>query len=344
MLHSCLHRRFMTKFNSTLEIPPKTSPSVTQGKAKENRQRFRNIITEISDIICNGRYSTNQILSQALAYLVLSKFCGESNKKENVSLFKLEELLYHFHSVGVGITSQGKIVYISTNFSSIFGNKHCYIGNHISILISQSHEFMYQVFHHHHKQLICDFIQPGKSTIKLLLKGKFMKDGQGNELFLASCQKAATILNTLPSLFSVNEIMLDESFGFVGKQYTYLDRLLGFDVYHDNALDYIVDDDLFSSFANLKQDLLQYGYKEVVVRHYCSDGCFLFVYMKIYSVEINGSVSMVCYCSPFAFGVTDSDIVSETVEHGMRMLSNTDSWFAQLPSNKQKLYNKTMLH
>lgn len=308
------------------------SPSISQNRAKENRQRFRKIIEEIKSLICDGEYSTNQVLSQAIAHIALSKFDERNQKATNLSFFDTEEVLKSFNSIGVGVTSQGKIVYVSRNFPLFFGTKNCYMGNHISLLVHKAHEFMYQVFHHRYKVILCSLISPGKSSSKFIFNGTISKDSHGNELYLAAAEKVESVPNIVSSLFTVQEIMLDETFSFLKKGYTYLDKLLGFEVYHDNVLDYVVDDDLFSCFGNIKNDLIKSGYKETVIRHYCSDDCFLFVHMRIFSVQApNGSTVMVCFCTPYAFGAPGNNLVQDVVEHGMRMLNHTDTWLSHLP-------------
>ena len=324
----------MTACNSPrrLLVSPLVNPSISQNRAKENRQRFRKIVDEIKELICDGEYSTNQVLSQAIAHIALSKFDEESPKNSNLSFFDTEEVLKSFNSIGFGVTSHGKIVYTSKNFPIFFGTKNCFMGNHVGLLVSKSHEFMYQVFHNRHQVILCSLICPGKSDTKFILKGKFSKDSHGNELFLAAAEKVEPIHNTITSLFTVQEILLDESFSFLTKTYTYLDKLLGFEVYHENALDYVVDDDLFSCFGNIKNDLTKSGYKDTVIRHYCLDGCLLFVHIRIFSVQsANGNTVMVCFCTPYAFGVADNNAVPNIIQYGMRMLNNTDAWLAHLP-------------
>lgn len=315
-------------------LSPVSGSSGSQNRAKENRQRFRKIIDEIKELICDGEYSTNQVLSQAIAQIALSKFDESHQRSSNLSFFDTEEILKSFNSIGFGVTSEGKIVFTSKNFPAFFGTKNCFIGNHISLLVGKSHEFMYQVFHHRQHILLCTLNCPGNNATKFILKGKFLKDGNGNELFLAAAEKVEPLNNSLTSLFGAQEILLDESFGFLNKSYTYLDKLLGFEVHHDNFLDFVVKDDLFSCFGNIKNDLLCSGYKESVIRHYCSDGCLLFVYIKIFSMlSASGSTIMVCYCIPYAFGVSDSYTVTNIIEHGMRMLNSTDAWLSYLPCN-----------
>lgn len=324
----------MTACNSPphLLVSPVVNPSIGQNRAKENRQRFRKIIDEIKELICDGEYSTNQVLSQAIAHIALSKFDEGSQKDSSLSFFDTDEVLKSFNSIGFGVTSQGKIVYTSRNFPIFFGTKNCFMGNHVGLLVSKSHEFMYQVFHHRHHVILCSLICPGKSSTKFIIRGKFSKDGHGNELFLAAAEKVEPLHNTITSLFSVEEILLDESFSFLKKSYTYLDKLLGFEVYHDNVLDYVVDDDLFACFSNIKNDLKKSGCKDTVIRHYCLDGCLLFVHIRIFPVlSANGDTVMVCFCTPYAFGVADGDAVSNIIEHGMRMLNSTDAWLAYLP-------------
>ncbi|KAL5269116.1 hypothetical protein ACHWQZ_G002820 [Mnemiopsis leidyi] len=315
-------------------LSPVTSSSVSQNRAKENRQRFRKIIDEIKELICDGEYSTNQVLSQAIAHIALSKFDESHQKSSNLSLFDTEEILKSFNSIGFGVTAEGKIVFTSKNFPAFFGTKNCFIGNHISLLVGKSHEFMYQVFHHRQNVVLCTLNCPGNNNSKFILRGKFLKDGNGNELFLVAAEKVEPLANTLTSLFSAQEILLDESFGFLNKSYTYLDKFLGFNVHQDNFLDYIVDDDLFSCFGNIKNELLHSGYKDTVIRHYCSDGCLLFVHIKIFSMQsASGSTIMVCYCIPYAFGVSDPYTVPNIIEHGLRMLNSTDAWLSHLPSH-----------
>ena len=190
---------------------------------------------------------------------------------------------------------------------------------------------MYQVFHHRYTDILCSLISPGKRSSKFIFKGRISKDSHGNELFLAAAEKVEPVPNIVNSLFTVQEMLLDESFSFLNKSYTYLDKLLGFEVYHDNVLDYVVDDDLFSCFGNIKNDLIKSGYKESVIRHYCSDDCLLFVHIRIFSVQTpNGSTVMSCFCTPYAFGAPDSS-VADVIENGMRMLNRTDAWLSHLP-------------
>ena len=138
--------------NSPLIIA--SGQSLNKNRAKENRLRFRNIITEISDLICNQQCSTNQVLSQAIAHISLSKFVEKFDNKCVFSAFNLDEVLCAFNSIGFGITSQGKIIYGSKNLIDILGIKHCLMGEHINTLITNANEFMYQVFQCRHKNLL----------------------------------------------------------------------------------------------------------------------------------------------------------------------------------------------
>ena len=309
-----------------------SSPSINKNRAKENRLQFRNIITEISNLICDQQCSTNQVLSQAIAHITLSKFTEKFENKCLFPAFNIDEVLIAFNSIGFGITSQGKIVYGSNNLLHFLGIKHCLMGEHISNLITKSNEFMYQVFHCRHRNILTSLITAEKTYPKFWMKGQFCRDEYGNELFLAVAERIEPLTRSIGSPFCVHEILLDESFSFVSNSCTYLDKLLGFDVYHSNVLDYVIEEDLFAIFGNIKQDLYQHGYKDAVMRHHCADSCHLFVRVKFFALETaDSSMLLVCYCIPFAFGAADSDLALDIIDSGMRMLSDADTWLAQLP-------------
>ena len=326
-----------------------TNGPIHHGKAKETRQRFRNMITEISEIISNRRLSTNQILAKAIAIMSLGKFSenhfGRKVSHQEESLvdknfqfaFNISEVLHAFNSIGVGISSDGKIIYVSENLQEQFEAKLSLLGDHVSTLISQSNEFMYQVFHNRHSTVLCSLITKSsvntvKCCSKFIFKGELLSDGNGNELYLAVAECVTKPPRGVLPIFDVQELMMNESFSLISSNDTYMERLLGFETKHNNFLNYVVDDDLFSCFTNLKTDLSKFGHKKTVFRHYCADGCILFVHTNIFLIEKDdGSWLLVFYCTPFAFGVADCNFISDIVDQGMRMFDSSDVWLAQLP-------------
>ena len=116
----------MTACNSPrrLLVSPLVNPSISQNRAKENRQRFRKIVDEIKELICDGEYSTNQVLSQAIAHIALSKFDEESPKNSNLSFFDTEEVLNEecltWKKTSDGRQSQNvKVEYLSNRWSDL---------------------------------------------------------------------------------------------------------------------------------------------------------------------------------------------------------------------------------
>eukprot|EP00116_Pleurobrachia_bachei_P008360 sb/3468622/ len=236
-----------------------SAPQPSKNRAKDNRQRFRSLISEISEVIAEPRLSTNNILAKAITLIALDKFSSKyvsrPSKKEAQSpppkktfspRFKTSQLLEMRGSVAFGVTSAGKIVYMSSK--NHIGTKSVVLGNDLDSILTTPVDFLYQVFHNRHSKIIVSLNTSTKTTAKFLLEGNIYTDDDGNELYLTLATKIEPLYNAPNGLFSTQEILVDEGFSYMNDGNQFIDQLLGFDTYHNNLLDYVIEEDLFGFF------------------------------------------------------------------------------------------------
>lgn len=129
------------------------------------------------------------------------------------------------------------------------------------------------------------------------------------------------------SVFCNKEILLTSDFKLINR-HIYIDSLLGYDEYSNDAVEHLHSEDLLWC-SDLKHMLDTNGFCEKVFRLLSVDGRYLFVQTKVYPhVTNDGTTILVTYSWPFAFSSDGDSYIAE----GLKFLTNNDSWLSLVPS------------